>query len=221
MDDYWDWMKLLWQGITNPVVRLMKIQTTSRSDHIWLDALTRIGNVIKKLLFHAKDSVPEHAYVKPLFQNNKSRVWSKIHLYWYCRERLNPVQYHNLVHECVPMKRSEESSSLYSLILRWKLAHAVSSRDVAYLWQKNSSSNPTTWWARDTLKCGLGKKEVQTPDVVLLSESQVYTLIRGCTHKWNVQPFLEICLSETLVLGNREYVQKIFHLKQCWFQTQR
>ena len=54
------------------------------------------------------------------------------------------------------------------LLPGWKLA-----------WQKNSSSNPTTWCARDTLKCGLGKKEVQTPDVVLLSESQVYTLIRG------------------------------------------
>ena len=29
---------------------------------------------IEKLLFHAKDRVPEHAYGKPMFQNNKSQM---------------------------------------------------------------------------------------------------------------------------------------------------
>ena len=57
--------------------------------------------------------------------------------------------------------------------------HAVLSGDMAYLWDKNSSSNPTNPGVRDTLKCELGKKEVQTTDVVLLSESRVYTKMRG------------------------------------------
>ena len=58
--------------------RLTRIQTTSRPDHTWPDALTRIGKaaqrrkkqewVIDKLLFHAKDRIPEHAYGKPLVQ---------------------------------------------------------------------------------------------------------------------------------------------------------
>ena len=58
--------------------RLTKIQTTSRPDYIWLDGRTRNGKVIGKLLFHAKDRIPEHAYGKLSFQNDKSRsVWSK------------------------------------------------------------------------------------------------------------------------------------------------
>ena len=58
--------------------RLTKIQTTSRPDYIWLDGRTRNGKVIGKLLFHAKDRVPEHACGKLLFQNDKSQsVWSK------------------------------------------------------------------------------------------------------------------------------------------------
>ena len=40
---------------------------------------------------------------------------------------------------------------------------------------QNSSSNSTTRGVRDTLKCELGKKEVCTPNVVLISESRVHT----------------------------------------------
>ena len=62
---------------------------------------------------------------------------------------------------------------------------------------------------RNTLKCGPGKKGVQTPDDVLLSESRRNRKLRM------VQTILEICLSETLASENREYVHKIFHTKQC------
>ena len=57
------------------------------------------------------------------------------------------------------MKRSEESSSLNILFFRRKLAHVVSSRDTAYLWDKESSSNPKTRGVRDTHKCEPGKKK--------------------------------------------------------------
>ena len=58
--------------------RLTKIQTTSSPDYFCLDGTTRNWKVIGKVLFHAKDRSPEHAYGKPLFQNDKSQsVWSK------------------------------------------------------------------------------------------------------------------------------------------------
>ena len=41
------------------------------------------------------------------------------------------------------------------------------------------SVTPKTWGVRDTLKCELGQKEVQTPDVVLLCGSRVYQQIKG------------------------------------------
>ena len=77
------WTKLLQKDSSNPVEwrrsgRLTRITTTSRPDHTWPDALTRIGKaaqrgkrqewVIDKLQFHAKDRLPEHAYGKPLVQ---------------------------------------------------------------------------------------------------------------------------------------------------------
>ena len=63
----------------------------------------------------------------------------QIQFYWYCREGRNSVIYFNCAYEFVPMKRSQESSSLN--LWKWKPAHVVSSRGTAYLWQ-NSSSNP-------------------------------------------------------------------------------
>ena len=51
------------------------------------------------------------------------------------------VLYYNFAHEFVSMTRSQESSST-NFIWRWKQAHVVSSRGTAYLWDKNSSSNP-------------------------------------------------------------------------------
>ena len=85
------WTKLFWKGCNQSGKWYTKIQTTSRPDHIWRDALTRIWKAAqrkKSRLFHAKDRIPEHAHGKPLFQNDKSQsVWSKIHLCWLCRRR--------------------------------------------------------------------------------------------------------------------------------------
>ena len=82
----------LLEGNNQPGWRLINIQTTSRPDHIDKNLGKQCkedrnkNERIEKLLFHAKDCIPKHAYGKPLFQNNNSRsVWSKIHLYWYCR----------------------------------------------------------------------------------------------------------------------------------------
>ena len=58
----------------------------------------------------------------------------------------------------------------------WRMLSLVSRHGVFV--GQNSSSNPQTPRVRDTLKCELGKKEVQTPDVVLFSESRVYTQMR-------------------------------------------
>ena len=202
--------------------RLTKIQTTSRPDCIWLDGRTRNGKVIGKLLFHEKDRIPEHACGKLLFQNDKSQsVWSKekcscIDIAGAWR---NSVLYYNLVHEFVPMKRSDESSSPNFLFLRWKQSHVVSFRDTAFLWDKILRVTLKIWGVRDTLKCGPVKKDVSTSDIVLLSESRVYTQTNRVSRM--VRTILEICLSETFASENREYVQKIFHSKQCWFQTQR
>ena len=115
-----------------------------------------------------------------------------------------------------------KKNSSPNFLWRWMQAHVVSSRGTAYLWDKNSSSKPEN---PDTLKYGPGKKEEKTSDDVLLNASRVCTQII-CAYWRNresrmVQTILEICLSETLASGNREYVQKIFHPKQCWFQMQR
>ena len=76
--------------------------------------------------------------------------------------------------------------------------------------RQHSSENPTTRCVRDALKCDPGKKEVWTPDVDLLSESRVYTRMRGAHTKklgnresLMVRTILEICLSETQASGNR------------------
>ena len=139
------WAKLLSKGRT-PGERLMKIQTTSRPDHIWPHALTRIGKAaqrrkkqekwIEKLLFHAKDRIPEHAYGKPMFRSNKRRsVWRKTHLYWYCRWKIE----FGVVLQLGTRIRSNEKiwKKAPRLFFFLRLAHAVSSSDIAYLWDKN------------------------------------------------------------------------------------
>ena len=107
-----------------PGRKLTRIQTTSRPDHIWPDALTRIGKAdlrrnkndwIEKLLFHAEDRVPEHAYGKPMFQNNQSpSVWSKIHVCWYCRWKNEIWEVFQLGTPIGSMKRSDHLISHFS-----------------------------------------------------------------------------------------------------------
>ena len=95
----------------------------------------------------------------------------------------------------------------------WKQAHVVSSHDTAYLWDKILRVTRKARGVPNSLKCGLGKKEVQTSDVVLLNESRMYTQTNREPRVG--QTILEICIPETPASGNREYVQKIFHSKQC------
>ena len=59
------------------------------------------------------------------------------------------------------MKRSDESSSPNLTSENVKASACCLFRDTAYLWNMNSSSDPKTREVRDTLKGGLGKKEVQ------------------------------------------------------------
>ena len=127
-------------------------------------------------------------------------------------------------------KDLKTSLRLIFFFFRSKLAHDVSSSDGVSVSQ-NSSSNPTTRWVRDTLKCELGKKEVWTPDVGLLSESRVYTLMRGVyTNKMWILGNRELRMSRQfwrsvsqrrLQRETEKYEQKIFHPKQCWFLIQR
>ena len=95
---------------------------------------------------------------------------------------------------------------------------------------QNSSSNPKTRRVRDTLKW-TWEEGVQTPDVVLLSEFRVYTQMRRVYTEKHVhigKPRVmngsdnsgDLSLRDACS-GNRECVRKIFHSKQCWFQTQR
>ena len=82
-----------------------------------------------------------------------------------------------MVHELIPMKRPEEISSPNFLILRWKLAHAVLSRDTACLWDK---------FLRVILKPGKCEilssvdleERLHNSDIVLLCESRVYPQIQ-------------------------------------------
>ena len=69
--------------------RLTKIRMRSRPDHMWLD-------IWKKL------EKPKH------LRSNQFQLFIDI-----AGKERNSVLYYNLVHEVVPMKRSQESSSLF------------------------------------------------------------------------------------------------------------
>ena len=99
-------------------------------------------------------------------------------------------------------ERSQESSSLNSPC-KWKQALVVPSRGTACLWDKILQVNlkgPGS--TRYSLKCELGKKEVWTPNVVLVSELRNKELRM-------VQKTLEICFSETHASGNRDVWIKV------------
>ena len=115
------------------------------------------------------------------------------------------------VHEFVPMKRSDESSSPYFLFFRWKPAHVVSFRDTACLWDNPKNLGSTRYsqvWTVEERSINFGYCSAQR----ISGTNRVSRMVRT---------ILAICLSETFASENREYVQKIFHPKQCWFQTQR
>ena len=95
------------------------------------------------------------------------------------RKGRNSVLYYNFQHEFVPMKRSQESSSpFFSLKMKASTCCLVSQHSVSV--RQNSSSKPQKIrWVRDTLKCELGKKEVWTPNVVLVSELRESRVLYG------------------------------------------
>ena len=191
----------LLKGFDKPGWRLMKIQTTSRPDHVWPDTLTRIWE-------------SEHAYGKPLINNNKSRsVWSKIQLYWYWRRKTGfcvVLQFGTRINSDEKIWKKKSSSPNF-LILRWKLAHAVSSSDVAYLWDKilRVTLQPGEYEILSSVNLGRKKFELQ----MLICSANL-----ECTHECGgfspkklgnresrmVRTILEICLSETQASGNRE-----------------
>ena len=131
------------------------------------------------------------------------------------------VLYYNFSHEFVPMKRSQESSSLNSL-WRWKQAHVVSSCGIAYLWDKILQVTLKIWGVRDTLKWEPGKKEYEL-------RMWFWSTNFGNRELRMVQKTLEICLSETHALGNREAQTKdlssqamlISNAKRQWKRNER
>ena len=71
----------------------------------------------------------------------------------------NSVLHYNFAQEFVPMKRSQESSSL-NFLWRWKQAHVVSSRGTAYLWDKILQVNVKKSGEYDRLSSeNLGRKK--------------------------------------------------------------
>ena len=199
------WTKLLWKEMGNPgeeenwrEFKRHHVQITYGLTHwqqFWkqLKEERNKNKWIEKLLFHAKDRVPEHAYGKPMFQNNKSRsVWSKIRLYWYCRRETE----FSVVFTTWSRIRSNEKIWKKALHLvfffKWKLARVVSSRDTAYL---------RDTILRETLKPG----EYEILSSVILGRKR-YKLrilfcsaILGCTHECG-----GCTPKEKWILGNRE-----------------
>ena len=131
------------------------------------------------------------------------------------------VFYYNFAHEFVPMKRSQVSSSLNSL-WRWKQAHVVSSRGTACLWDKILQVTLKIWGVRDTHKWEPGKKEYEL-------RMWFWSANFGNRELRMVQKTLEICLSETHALGNREAQTKdlsskpmlISNAKRQWKRNER
>ena len=119
----------------------------------------------------------------------------QIQFYWYCEGR-NSVFYCKFAHEFVPMKRSQESSSLNSF-WRWKQALVVSSRGTAYLWD-------------EILQVTLKIREFEILSSVYLGRKKYelrmwfWSANLGNREFRMVQKTLEICLSETHASGNRE-----------------
>ena len=154
----------------------------------------------------------EHAFGKLLFQNNKRRsLWSKIHLCLYCRGKDGilcslAIWYMN----SFQWKDQRKALDQLFLLLRWKLAHVVSSRDTAYLWDKNSSSNPKTRGiTRYSQVRTWEEKKYKLRMLFCSAESRGVHTNAGGEHT-----------NKIWLLGNPENVRKIFHLKQYWFQTQ-
>ena len=109
----------------------------------------------------------------------------------------NSVLYYNFAQEFVPMKSSQDSSSL-NFLWRWKQAHVVSSRGTAYLWDKNSSSDPKSLGKYEILSSvNLGRKKHEL-------RMWFWSANFGNRELRMVQKTLEICLSETHASGNRE-----------------
>ena len=137
----------------------------------------------------------------------------QIQLYWYCKEGRNSEPYYNFTQKNVPMKRSQESSSP-KFHWRWKQALVVSSRGTAYLWDKILQLNPKIRGVRDTLKCELGKKEVCSPNVVLISE------LRESRVTW-FRRLWRFVFQRHMPRETEKHKQKIFHPKQRWFQMKK
>ena len=143
-------------------------------------------------------------------------IWGKkqIQLYWYCRDGRNSVPYYKFTLRIVPMKRSQESSSLNSLS-RWEQAHVVSSRDTAYLRDKilqvtlkiPGSTRYSQVWTREerstNSECGSAQRTSRIESYVWFRR-----LWRSISQR-------------RMPRETEKYEWKIFHPEQCWLQMQR
>ena len=102
------------------------------------------------------------------------------------------------------MKRSQESSSL-NFLWRWKQAHVVLSRGTAYLWDKILQVSLKIRGVRDTLKCELGKKEVWTPNVVLISELRESRVTCGSEDSGDLS-LKDACLGKPRSMNKRSFI---------------
>ena len=136
-------------------------------------------------------------------------IWGKhVQLYWYCRKGRNSAPSYNFAQEFVPMKRSQESSSP-NFLWRWKQVRVVSSLGTAYLCDKIIRVTPKS--PGSTSKCGPGKKEVWTPNVVLFSELRGIESYVCFRRLWR-------CVSQRRMPRETEkHKHPIFHSKQYWF----
>ena len=130
-----------------------KNQTTSRPDHIWPDAWTRIGKAAQRRNKNgnretampctrpcSRTRIRETVVLKTT-RANVSEVKKRPICIDIAGKGRNSVLHHNFVQEFVPMKRSDQSSSPNFLLKVKASACCLASRHSVPV-EQNSSSNP-------------------------------------------------------------------------------
>ena len=116
---------------------------------------------------------------------------------WYCRER---TEFCALWQLCarIRFRWKDLKKALHLIPFEGESKHTLSRLAAQRICERKILQvTLQIRWVRDTLKCEPGKKEVWTPNVVLISELRTLELRM-------FQKTLEICLSETHASRNRE-----------------
>ena len=119
----------------------------------------------------------------------------------------NSVPYHNFTQEFVPMKRSQESSSL-NFLWRWKQALVVSSGGTAYLWDKNSSSDPWKSGSMRHFQVWIWEERSMIwwfPNVVLISELRESRVTYGSEDSGELS-LRDACLGKPKSKNKRSFI---------------